>query len=68
MIFSERLQEILGKSLKDATNEEIYEALLNTVKEAAKEKGNNVSETGRKIYYISAEFLTNRNCSQYYLS
>ena len=57
MNFSERLQEILGKKLKDATNEEIYVALLNTVKEAAKDKGGNVSDTGRKIYYISAEFL-----------
>ena len=57
MNFSERLQEILGKNLKDATNEEIYVALLNTVKEAAKDKGGNVSDTGRKIYYISAEFL-----------
>lgn len=57
MNFSERLQEILGKKLKDSTNEEIYVALLNTVKEAAKDKGGNVSDAGRKIYYISAEFL-----------
>ena len=57
MNFSERLQQKLEKSIKDATNEEIYAALLNTVKEAAEERGENTSEKERKIYYISAEFL-----------
>lgn len=57
MNFSERLQQRLEKSMKDATNEEIYAALLNTVKEAAEERGENTSEKERKIYYISAEFL-----------
>ena len=57
MNFSERLQQRLEKSIKDATNEEIYAALLNTVKEAAEERGENTSEKERKIYYISAEFL-----------
>ena len=31
----------LGKSIKDAANEEIYAALLSTVKEAAADKGRN---------------------------
>ena len=57
MNFSEKLQQTLGKAIKDASNEEIYAALLNTVKEAAADKGRNISEKGRKIYYISAEFL-----------
>ena len=57
MNFSEKLQQTLGKSIKDAANEEIYAALLSTVKEAAADKGRNVSENGRKVYYISAEFL-----------
>ena len=37
-----------GKSIKDAANEEIYAALLSTVKEAAADKGRNISEIGRK--------------------
>ena len=57
MNFSEKLQQTLGKSIKDAANEEIYAALLSTVKEAAADKGRNISEIGRKVYYISAEFL-----------
>ena len=57
MNFSEKLQQTLGKSIKDAANEEIYAALLSTVKEAAADKGRNISEKGRKVYYISAEFL-----------
>ena len=32
MNFSEKLQQTLGKSIKDAANEEIYAALLSTVK------------------------------------
>ena len=46
MNFSEKLQQTLGKAIKDASNEEIYAALLNTVKEAAADKG-------RSILYIS---------------
>ena len=57
MNFSEKLQQTLGKAIKDASNEEIYAALLNTVKEDAADKGRNISEKGRKVYYISAEFL-----------
>lgn len=48
MNFSEKLQQTLGKAIKDASNEEIYAALLNTVKEAAADKGRNISEKGRK--------------------
>ncbi len=57
MNFTEQLQHILGKDIHTASNEELYLALLNTVKEAAAEKGANTSTTDRKVYYISAEFL-----------
>ena len=50
MNFSEKLQQTLGKSIKDAANEEIYAALLSTVKEAAADKGRNRKES---ILYIS---------------
>ncbi len=40
MNFSEKLQQTLGKSIKDAANER----LLSTVKEAAADKGRNISE------------------------
>ena len=49
MNFSEKLQQTLGKSIKDAANEEIYAALLSTVKEAAADKGNRKES----ILYIS---------------
>lgn len=43
------------KGLKDCSNEEIYFALLELVKEQAKEKEDPVGK--KKVYYISAEFL-----------
>ncbi len=55
MNFNEKLTATLGKSIQEASNQEIYAALLNTTKEMATEKGSNDSE--RKVYYISAEFL-----------
>lgn len=48
MNFSEKLQQTLGKAIKDASNEEIYAALLNTVKEAAADKGRNISKKEEK--------------------
>lgn len=44
-----------GKAIKDLSNEEIYYALLEMTKEAA--KGKESAEGKKKIYYISAEFL-----------
>ena len=53
------LQEICkdryGKELKELTNEEIYLALLEMVKDLAAKKES--IEGKKKIYYISAEFL-----------
>ena len=49
------LTHLLGKDLAAASNEEIYEALLKLVHEKSKAREEKV--TGRKLYYISAEFL-----------
>lgn len=57
MNFTEQLKANLTTDITTSTNEEIYIALLNTVKTFAQEKGGNTSTTGRKVYYISAEFL-----------
>ena len=43
------------KELSKCSNEEIYDALLKKVQELAEEKVNTVG--GKKLYYISAEFL-----------
>ena len=55
MNMTETLQKLTGKSLADCTNQEIYLALLDVVRENSKKKSTPV--TGRKLYYISAEFL-----------
>ncbi|HHL9886635.1 TPA: glycogen/starch/alpha-glucan family phosphorylase, partial [Streptococcus pyogenes] len=53
--FTEYVETKLGKSLTQASNEEIYLSLLNFVKEEASHKAKNSAK--RKVYYISAEFL-----------
>lgn len=50
-----RLTELCGKSLAEATENEIYHALLLLVQEVSSEQMQPVS--GKKLYYISAEFL-----------
>ena len=49
------LQEKFGKSIQEASNEEIYAALLGITKK--KMEGMRRNEGSRKLYYISAEFL-----------
>ena len=49
------LQEKLGKEIAQASNEEIYDALLGMVQEMASEKER--TDSKKKLYYISAEFL-----------
>ena len=49
------ITEILGKEIAQATNEEIYNALLVMVQKMAAEKEH--TESKKKLYYISAEFL-----------
>lgn len=50
-----KVEELFGKGISQASNEEIYAALLNIVKEKMQEVKQN--EGKRKLYYISAEFL-----------
>ena len=49
------LQEKFGKTIRDASNEEIYAALLGITKKRM--EGMKRNEGSRKLYYISAEFL-----------
>ena len=55
MNIQETLQQKLGKEIAQASNEEIYEALLSMVQEMAGEKER--TDSKKKLYYISAEFL-----------
>ncbi len=55
MTVNEYVKKRFGRFMDQCTNEEIYVALLEYVKEAAKEKESN--EGKKKLYYISAEFL-----------
>ena len=49
------IEEKLMKSINESSNEEIYLALLQMIKEKAASKATN--EDKKKLYYISAEFL-----------
>ena len=55
MNIQETLQQKLGKEIAQASNEEIYGALLSMVQEMAGEKER--TDSKKKLYYISAEFL-----------
>ncbi len=55
MKIQELLETKLGKTVKEASNAEVYYALLHVVQNMAKEKEAPVKK--KKIYYISAEFL-----------
>ena len=50
-----KVKELFGKEICQASDEEIYAALLKIVKEKMQEAKHN--EGKRKLYYISAEFL-----------
>ncbi|MCD8013417.1 MAG: glycogen/starch/alpha-glucan family phosphorylase [Lachnospiraceae bacterium] len=52
---TDKLTELCGKDLKQATYREVYNALLRMVQEKSQEAVKPVG--GRKLYYISAEFL-----------
>ena len=52
---NEILEKKFSKTIKEATNEEIYSALLQLTKSTEKAKGTNKGK--KKLYYISAEFL-----------
>ncbi|MDE7313368.1 MAG: glycogen/starch/alpha-glucan family phosphorylase [Eubacterium sp.] len=55
MTANEYVKSRFGRFMGECTNEEIYTALLEYVKEQAKEKES--SQGKKKLYYISAEFL-----------
>ena len=55
MNIQETLPQKLGKEIAQASNEEIYDALLSMVQEMAGEKER--TDSKKKLYYISAEFL-----------
>ena len=55
MNIQETLQQKLGKEIAQASNEEIYGALLSMVQEMAGEKER--TDSKKKLYYISAESL-----------
>ena len=50
-----RLEAICKKSIAESSYEEIYKALMTIIKEESRAKEKAVR--GRKLYYISAEFL-----------
>ena len=54
-MLEKKLEALCGKPLKDSSKEELYLALMALVKEEAKKRERSV--TGKKLYYISAEFL-----------
>lgn len=51
----ERWMQLCGKDIEACSYEELYPALMEIVREKSKEREQPV--TGRKLYYISAEFL-----------
>ena len=55
MNLSEIMRSEYNKSLSECTDEQIYCALLKAVNSAAEQK--TAVKSGRKLYYISAEFL-----------
>ena len=55
MNFTETLQTFTGKPLSACTNQELYLALLELVRRKSADRVQPVK--GRKLYYISAEFL-----------
>ena len=58
MELENKLVSILGKSVEDASDEELYTALVKLVKERADAVP--PIEGNKKLYYISAEFLVGR--------
>lgn len=55
MSIQDTMTQKLGKEISEASNEEIYSALLEMVQEMARQKERNGGK--KKLYYMSAEFL-----------
>ncbi len=58
MKLEEQLVAKLGKPVASASDEELYHALVDTVKEQIRAR--EMTSGNKKLYYISAEFLTGR--------
>jgi starch phosphorylase len=58
MKLEEQLVAKLGKPVASASDEELYHALVDTVKEHIRAR--EMTSGNKKLYYISAEFLTGR--------
>ncbi len=58
MNLEEKLTVSLGKEISAATNEELYQALSKIVKDEIHQRP--ITAGNKKLYYISAEFLTGR--------
>ncbi len=54
-MLEKKIKEKYNKNISECTNEEIYVVLLEMVKDLAEKK--EMSESKKKVYYISAEFL-----------
>lgn len=54
----EKITAALGKPIADAANEELYDALLDVAQDLIRQRENTAGN--KKLYYISAEFLTGR--------
>ena len=66
MKIQELLETKLGKTIKEASNAEVYYALLHVVQNMAKDK--EVPVKKKKIYYISAEFLIGKLLSNHMIN
>ena len=60
MSFTETLQGLTGKPLADCTNQELYLALLELVRQKSADRVQPV--TGRKLYYIAPNFSSASCC------
>ena len=58
MTLEQELVSLLGKPIADAKRRELYAALLKLVKQKSAERP--VTSGNKKLYYISAEFLTGK--------
>ncbi len=58
MNLENQLEELLGKSIDDADKNDLYAACLELVKRRSREIP--LTQTRKKLYYISAEFLTGK--------
>ncbi|MGN1344892.1 MAG: glycogen/starch/alpha-glucan phosphorylase [Traorella sp.] len=61
LVIKEKIEKYCGKDLKEASKEEIYRSLLCLVQEKCNAKVQ--EEKGRKLYYVSAEFLIGKMLS-----